>query len=103
VCSSDLTPREEYRSWPRWKKEQVKAALIERDGRCCMWCGRKLSEGGKTPGTSVLTIEHIKTCAAGGGNELWNLGLACKRCNTHDRPKSKARISQEIEKRKPNV
>lgn len=53
------------------------------DGWCgkCLHCKTKLyvTEEGKLVGKA--TIEHIIPQCHGGGNDLPNLALACKRCN----------------------
>jgi hypothetical protein len=47
-------------------------ALVERDGEYCRHCGK----------TKNLTVDHILAIANGGGNELENLQLLCKSCNS---------------------
>ena len=49
--------------------------LIERDGLHCKKCGKKGNEGN-------LTIEHVIPKSQGGSNDLKNLVLLCKNCNT---------------------
>jgi 5-methylcytosine-specific restriction endonuclease McrA len=45
--------------------------IYKRDGRRCMWCGRK----------DNLTIDHIVPLSKGGSNDDENLQTLCKSCN----------------------
>lgn len=50
------------------------AALADRDGAACIYCGRPLDAG-------TATIEHVFPIASGGTDHLANLALACEQCN----------------------
>jgi hypothetical protein len=52
------------------------AALINRDGGACIWCGRSLSVS-----HPEATIEHILPLSKGGPNVFENMLLACGPCN----------------------
>ena len=54
----------------KWSKRNYDAAL-ERDG-VCRYCG----------GDDDLTIDHIVPRCQGGGDELRNLAVACRPCNS---------------------
>ena len=47
---------------------------IERDGRACVWSGRKLWGG-------ALTLEHVVSRSRGGHMTLENALVACRSCN----------------------
>lgn len=51
---------------------EVRAFLLEKWGRNCMYCGDK---------DIPLQIEHITPKSKGGSNRISNLGLACQCCN----------------------
>lgn len=57
------------------EKKRKYRRLLERDGDKCFWCDIKFSE--EWP----YTLDHLVTQAAGGGNQLENLVLACDYCN----------------------
>jgi hypothetical protein len=46
--------------------------LVNRDGEYCQHCGE----------TSNLAVDHIVAIANGGGNDLENLQILCKSCNS---------------------
>ena len=46
--------------------------VLARDGRVCRVCHK----------TEDLTIDHIRPSALGGANEVDNLQVLCRRCNT---------------------
>jgi 5-methylcytosine-specific restriction endonuclease McrA len=52
----------------------VRAALAQRDGPECCWCGRWCR-------STDMTIEHLLPRALGGTDALENLALACAACN----------------------
>lgn len=51
------------------------AALINRDGHLCIYCGKSAADA------KVLTIEHFIPISHGGTNHLDNLSFACEACN----------------------
>ena len=50
------------------------AALIVRDGDFCHYCERELDD-------DCRSLDHVIPRSRGGVNALFNLVLACKRCN----------------------
>ena len=60
-----LTRAGSTRGWRR-----TRAAVLERDGYVCHWCGAHAS-----------TVDHLTPRARGGGDEHGNLVAACTRCN----------------------
>lgn len=68
----------QWNGWPlnigrknNYKKE--KAALIERDGIDCFYCGLPLCED--------ITLEHLIALSSGGKNTLANMVLCHEECN----------------------
>ena len=62
----------------------LRAALVERDGPLCRWCGRLTHEpdviDGMAPDTR--TLDHIIPRSRGGAKwDLGNLVIACHECN----------------------
>lgn len=53
------------------------AAIIERDGDGCSYCGCELSTSGKR----ARTIDHVVPISQGGTRAVDNLRLACFACN----------------------
>ena len=56
------------------KAERIVAALKERDGDGCFFCGKPMENG-------ALTKEHLLSRTHGGSNHMHNLALAHKKCN----------------------
>lgn len=54
------------------KSDQLMLSLIERDGYKCAVCG----------GFEDLTIDHLKPLSKGGGDDLDNLKIYCRACNS---------------------
>jgi hypothetical protein len=54
----------------------TKRAVVERDGRQCRYCGRRISR------REPLHIDHVIARSLGGGDDLDNLVVACIGCNT---------------------
>lgn len=50
----------------------VRRAVLERDGAACLECGA----------VDELTIDHIVPVTKGGGDDVDNLQILCKRCNS---------------------
>jgi 5-methylcytosine-specific restriction endonuclease McrA len=81
--------------------------LANRDGSARMWVGNCIHCCTKLvvydDGSTSATIEHITPTAAGGSDEdLFNLALACARCNNekgirHDARRLDARAKEVIE------
>ena len=54
------------------KRKALKAALEDRDGRLCSFCGAEKD----------LTVDHKTPVSAGGTNDLSNLLILCRVCNS---------------------
>lgn len=59
-------------NWPDGKWEDVRLAVITRDGEVCTYCG-------STDGP--FDVDHIIPKSRGGGNVSSNLTVACVSCN----------------------
>ncbi len=73
----------------RWIRAEKRAALYERDGWECVYCGRgPRDKRNRQQAMVILTLDHLTPRSAGGGNEATNLVTACKTCNSArgDRP-----------------
>lgn len=57
------------------KSREYFTQLVLRDGGFCVKCGS----------VQQLTVDHIVPLARGGGNELDNLQILCKSCNSSKR------------------
>jgi len=61
------------------KQRKSKTQQIDgRYGSCCRWCKKPLSPSNRT-------LEHMKPKSMGGKNDLENLRLACRQCNSSRR------------------
>lgn len=67
--SSDLSP--ERVEWNALRAE-LTPVVLARDGALCRYCGS----------TDDLTIDHVTPLAHGGSNNLTNLVVACRICNS---------------------
>lgn len=63
-----------YNKLPQQRVHFSRRTIYRRDGNQCQYCGCK-------PGTSELTIDHIKPRAQGGLTTWENCCLACTKCN----------------------
>lgn len=73
----------------RWIRPEKRAALYERDGWECAYCGRGPRDKRNPKQASVvLTLDHLVPRVQGGDNDAHNLVTACKTCNSsrQDRP-----------------
>ena len=67
----------------RWIRPEKRAALYERDGWECVYCGRgPRDKRNPQQAMVILTLDHITPRSHGGGNESTNLVTACKTCNS---------------------
>ncbi len=57
------------------KKYVDKSYIYERDGKKCVFCGKNLK-------FKQMSIDHYFPKSRGGTNDVFNLVLSCKRCNT---------------------
>ncbi|SER40072.1 HNH endonuclease [Microlunatus flavus] len=60
---------------PQLDRVQRMAAVLERDGPTCAWCGRTFE------GRVVPTTDHLVPRVKGGPSWLENEVAACRRCN----------------------
>lgn len=60
---------------------ELLAAVIERDGVCCHWCGEKTKLGGRDQSPFRRSLDHLTPRSRGGTNDVDNLVLAHRRCN----------------------
>lgn len=59
----------------------VRRQVFERDGRCCVICGRAAGEPQPDGSTTVLTVGHVVPSSHGGTATLGNLQTECSQCN----------------------
>jgi len=76
-----------YNKLPQQRVHFSRRTIYRRDGNQCQYCGCK-------PGTSELTIDHVKPRAQGGLTTWENCVLACTDCNRKkaDRTPEQARM-----------
>jgi 5-methylcytosine-specific restriction endonuclease McrA len=55
-------------------KPKTKFEVLQRDGFCCVYCGRKAPD-------VQLHVDHVVPVSGGGSNDLKNLVAACAECN----------------------
>lgn len=55
--------------------------LIARDGPNCCWCKRETSPDVNPRRGLRSTVEHIIPRSKGGSNHMYNLRVACRKCN----------------------
>ena len=65
------------------------AAIVERDGPHCVWCGRR-------PWPRDLTLEHLLPRSRGGHGTPENLTPACRRCNRARKSRPVAAYVREL-------
>jgi hypothetical protein len=70
------------------------ALILERDGRCCVWCGRALEVG-----LVHATTDHVVPRLKGGPSWIENEVAACRRCNGQRRHLAPAEWIEECERR----
>lgn len=63
-------------SWDMPHKAKLRAAVLERDGGACWLCGLVI------PDTETPTLDHVRPRSMGGSDDLANLRLAHKSCNS---------------------
>lgn len=82
ACSSDWPGLDKYRPFLECPAEPparrrnlhpaIRAAIFDRDGKACRQCGDD----------SKPTVDHIVAVARGGSDDLENLQVLCKPCNS---------------------
>lgn len=65
------------------------AAIVERDGPRCVWCGHE-------PWPADLTLEHLLPRSRGGHATPENLTPACRPCNRARRSRPVAAYAREL-------
>ena len=68
----DLKKRQNQR-YKDFHKSGVRERVIARDGGVCQYCGRRPRKP---------TVDHMQPASLGGTNEMSNLVVACRRCNS---------------------
>lgn len=66
----------DYQQGPRYATETLRAAVFQRDGHKCRFCGRGLKEG------AILHIHHAYFWRKQHGNSLDELATCCEKCHT---------------------
>ena len=68
--------------------------ILQRDGACCVWCGRRLDGRLVRP-----TTEHVVPRIKGGPSWIENEVAACRRCNSERGHRTPAEWLDECEAR----
>jgi len=96
-----------------WIRRERRLAIYLRDGGKCVYCGTgpgvtrllvcgrllpQPSRGENAPVrlTPSLSLDHVRTRHADGGNESGNLVAACRRCNSTRRGESIAVLARRV-------
>jgi len=73
--------------------KRKRRVLWKRNPYCC-WCGKKTIFAISSPMLpDFATVEHLRPCNHEGTNKIYNLTIACNRCN-HLRGKYQHKIRQ---------
>jgi len=72
------TRAQRFENWQgsNWIRREKRLAIYSRDGFCCVYCGKKQSDG------HVLSLDHVLAVEHGGTNGSNNLVTACLSCNS---------------------
>ena len=76
ICNSQrraTRKRQQNNTYGDFHRSGIREQVIARDGGICQYCGRR---------PRVPTVDHLLAVSKGGENELGNLVVACKRCNS---------------------
>ncbi len=81
-----MTMRAKYlRPPPFTNKADLRAYILQEQNGQCFWCGITLFlpclPPYTVPNSLLATLDHLRSRAEGGGNEPWNLVVACGPCN----------------------
>lgn len=67
----------------KWIRPEKRAAIYERDGWECAYCGRgPCDKRNRQQAAVILTLDHLIPRSEGGANSADNLVTACLRCNS---------------------
>jgi 5-methylcytosine-specific restriction endonuclease McrA len=70
----------------RWIRVEKRAAIYERDGWECVYCGRGPRDPRRMSQAAViLSLDHLTPKSQGGTNDAHNLVTACLSCNSSRR------------------
>lgn len=77
----------------------VKAAVVERDGLVCRWCGTVVVRGGTRADCfrpDYLHFDHVHPWGSGGDHTVDNLVVSCARCNLgREKPRINLRFARD--------
>lgn len=65
-----------------WISRRDRSYIYMRDNFCCQLCGARVTLEADYMDALAPTIDHIVPKALGGGDEIENLRLACRQCNS---------------------
>jgi hypothetical protein len=66
-----------------WIRKAKRAAIYERDGWACAYCGRPVGDRrNMQQASTVLSLDHLVCHANGGSNHHTNLVSCCISCNS---------------------
>lgn len=66
-----------------WIRKEKRAAIYERDGWECVYCGRGPRDPRRMNQAAViLSLDHLIPRSEGGSNDATNLVCACHSCNS---------------------
>jgi HNH endonuclease len=70
----------------QWIRREKRAAIYERDGWACVYCGRGPRDARRmSQAVVILTLDHLTPRSLDGTNDARNLVSACKSCNSSRR------------------
>lgn len=72
---------EGYQHGPRYRIATLRAAVLQRDGHKCLFCGRGIKDG------AILSVHHIGYWKHDRTNRLGNLAPCCEQCHTSENHK----------------
>ena len=67
----------------RWIRVEKRAAIYERDGWECVYCGRGPRDARRMSQAAViLSLDHLTPRSQGGDNDARNIVTCCRTCNS---------------------